>query len=104
MTPAEVLTNRLVGGRWRGSYGEALCPIHDDRSPRRTIRDGDKSPLVKCHRGCDPRQIVTALRRRRHGPTGPGGEPRVAPTQRKPAPGETLADPRGRWRNAKPIN
>jgi hypothetical protein len=33
-----------------------------------TIRDGDRAPLVKCHLGCDPRQIVTALRQSGHWP------------------------------------
>src|SRR3954452_20804886 len=61
MTGAETLTSRM-GGRWRGSYGEARCPVHDDHSPSLTIRNGDRAPLVKCHRGCDPQQIVTALR------------------------------------------
>jgi putative DNA primase/helicase len=67
MTRAESLTSRLAG-RWRGSYGEARCPVHDDHSPSLTIRDGDRVPLVKCHRGCDPRQIVTALRQAGHWP------------------------------------
>ena len=67
MTEAESLTSR-IGGRWRGSYGEARCPVHDDHSPSLTIRDGDRAPLVKCHLGCDPRQIVTALRQAGHWP------------------------------------
>ena len=62
MTPAETLTARLRG-RWHGGYGEARCPAHDDRSPSLTIRDGETAPLVKCHRGCDNRVVIDALRR-----------------------------------------
>jgi putative DNA primase/helicase len=62
MTPAAILTARL-GGKWHRSYGAARCPVHDDHDPSLTIRDGQRSPLVTCHLGCERRQIVTALRR-----------------------------------------
>jgi hypothetical protein len=65
MTPAEALTGR-VGGRWYGSYGAARCPVHDDRNPSLSIRDGERSVLVKCHAGCDPRDIMAALPRAQH--------------------------------------
>jgi putative DNA primase/helicase len=64
VTPAEALTGR-IGGRWYGSYGTAQCPVHDDRDPSLSIRDGERSVLVKCHAGCDPRDIVAALQRDR---------------------------------------
>ena len=62
MTPAEALTER-IGGRWYGSYGAARCPVHDDRDPSLSIRDGERRVLVKCHAGCDPRDIIAALQR-----------------------------------------
>jgi putative DNA primase/helicase len=62
MTPAEALTGR-IGGRWYGSYGAARCPVHDDRDPSLSIRDGERRVLVKCHAGCDPRDIIAALQR-----------------------------------------
>lgn len=65
MTPAEALTGR-IGGRWYGSYGAARCPVHDDRTPSLSIRDGERSVLVKCHAGCDPWDIMAALQRDRH--------------------------------------
>lgn len=65
MTPAEALIAR-IGGRWYGRYGAARCPAHDDHDPSLSIRDGDRSVLVKCHAGCDPQDIVAALRRDRH--------------------------------------
>jgi putative DNA primase/helicase len=103
MTPAETLTGRL-GGRWHGSYGEALCPVHDDRSPSLSIRNGEHAPLVKCHRGCDRRQIVSALRRAGHWPDADNNLP----------PGESAAERRRReeetrryllsvWRGSLPI-
>jgi len=65
MTPAELLTARL-GGRWYGGerYGACRCPVHDDRNPSLTLRDGDRGILVKCHSGCDSQAIVDELKRR----------------------------------------
>ena len=53
-------------GKWfpRDRYGIARCPVHDDRNPSLSIKDGDKTLLVKCHAGCDPRDILDALRQR----------------------------------------
>ena len=68
MSAAATLTARL-GGKWHhAGFGEVRCPIHDDHDPSMTIRDGDRAPLVKCHLGCDARQIVTALRQMGHWP------------------------------------
>jgi putative DNA primase/helicase len=63
MTDAATITLAL-GGRWHGSYGTARCPAHEDRTPSLTIRDGDTAPLLKCHAGCDARDIIEELRRR----------------------------------------
>jgi putative DNA primase/helicase len=63
MNAARTLTARM-GGKWHhAGYGEALCPVHDDHDPSLTIRDGQRSPLVTCHLGCERHHIVTALRR-----------------------------------------
>jgi putative DNA primase/helicase len=80
VTPAENLTARL-GGRWHGTYGTSRCPVHDDREPSLSIRDGKQSVLVKCHAGCDPRDIVAALQRDRrwrdvHDPPRKKGKPK----------------------------
>jgi putative DNA primase/helicase len=61
MTPAEWLTEHL-GGDWRGSFGSAPCPAHEDRRPSLSIRDGDEAPLLKCHAGCNSAAVVDALR------------------------------------------
>jgi hypothetical protein len=55
---------RALGGRWCGSYGLARCPAHDDKTPSLSICDGEDELLVKCHAGCDWRDIKDALRQR----------------------------------------
>lgn len=57
---ARELTSAL-GGKWYGRYGKARCPTHDDRNPSLTIRDGAKSLLLKCHAGCEWRDIISAI-------------------------------------------
>jgi len=54
------LSGRKAGGGWM-----ARCPAHDDRKPSLSIRRGDGGKvLVRCHAGCDQRQVIAALRRR----------------------------------------
>lgn len=53
---------RALGGHWRGHYGTARCPAHDDRSPSLSIADGDKGRLLLfCHAGCSYDDIRGAL-------------------------------------------
>jgi hypothetical protein len=63
MTDAHAITAAL-GGLWKGNSGMACCPVHDDRSPSLSIRDGDDQVLVHCFAGCDRRDIIAELRRR----------------------------------------
>jgi hypothetical protein len=60
MTGAFELTVAL-GGRWHGRYGTARCVAHDDRNPSMSIRDGERGAILKCHAGCDWRDIRDAL-------------------------------------------
>jgi hypothetical protein len=56
---------RTLGGRKTGSSWMARCPAHDDREPSLAIsvaRDG--KTLVRCHAGCDQRDVIAALRAR----------------------------------------
>ena len=54
---------RALGGRWRGSYGIARCPGHDDREPSLSIREAeDGKILIRCHAGCDQKRVISALR------------------------------------------
>jgi putative DNA primase/helicase len=64
MTPAQEIITAL-GGRWHGSYGTARCVAHDDRKPSLKLCDGDSGALlVHCYSGCEPRDILSELRRR----------------------------------------
>jgi hypothetical protein len=42
----------------------ARCPAHDDRVPSLSIRDADGKALVRCHAGCDQRDVIIALKDR----------------------------------------
>ena len=38
------------------------CPVHDDRTPSLSIRDGDGGLLVHCFAGCNARDVLAAIR------------------------------------------
>lgn len=56
---AEALGGRKVGQGWT-----ARCPAHDDREPSLSIRDADGKVLVRCHAGCNQRDVIAALKER----------------------------------------
>jgi putative DNA primase/helicase len=61
---AEALAKAL-GGRKAGTTWMARCPAHDDRAPSLSIADArDGKVLVRCHAGCDQRDVIAALRAR----------------------------------------
>jgi hypothetical protein len=44
-------------GKWK-----ARCPAHDDRRPSLTVGTGDDNrPLVRCHAGCETKQVVAVM-------------------------------------------
>jgi putative DNA primase/helicase len=45
----------------KGAY-KCLCPAHADHNPSLSVRDGDGALLVRCFAGCDPRDVLAALR------------------------------------------
>ena len=55
----------------------ACCPAHDDRAPSLSITDATGGKvLVRCHAGCDQRDVIAALRAARSlGRQGQGGRP-----------------------------
>jgi hypothetical protein len=56
---------RALGGRKAGAAWMARCPAHKDREPRLSIADArDGKVLVRCHAGCDQRDVIAALRAR----------------------------------------
>ncbi len=52
-----------LGGKWSGNTAMCRCPSHADRTPSLSIRQGDRGILVTCHAGCDPVDVLRALRR-----------------------------------------
>ena len=56
---------RALGGHRAGATWMARCPVHEDRSPSLSITTGkDGKVLVRCHAGCDQRDLIAALRER----------------------------------------
>jgi hypothetical protein len=56
---------KALGGRKAGAVWMARCPAHDDRAPSLSIADArDGKVLVRCHAGCDQRDVIAALRAR----------------------------------------
>jgi hypothetical protein len=61
---AEILAMAL-SGRKAGAAWMACCPAHRDRDPSLAITNApDGSVLVRCHAGCDQRDVIEALRAR----------------------------------------
>lgn len=63
-----------LGGRWHGRSGMAFCPAHPNRrTPALSVADGDDGRiLVHCFAGCDPVDVLAALRARGLLPGRPG--------------------------------
>jgi DNA primase len=56
---------KALGGRKAGSDWSACCQAHDDREPSLSITDAKGGKvLVRCHAGCDQRDVIAALRSR----------------------------------------
>jgi putative DNA primase/helicase len=56
---------KALGGRKAGAVWMARCPAHDDRAPSLAIADAKNGKvLVRCHAGCDQRDVIAALRAR----------------------------------------
>ena len=64
-TSAAAALAQALGGRKAGGTWMARCPAHDDRSPSLSISSSkDGKVLVRCHAGCDQRDVIAALRAR----------------------------------------
>ena len=87
-TIAKALGGRKAGGGWM-----ARCPAHDDREPSLSIRDADNGKvLVRCHAGCDQRDVIAALRSRRYGKSPGRQEGRFPRKVRRRLPNEPDPD------------
>ena len=53
---------KALGGHRAGATWMARCPAHDDRAPSLSISSSkDGKVLVRCHAGCEQRDVITAL-------------------------------------------
>jgi hypothetical protein len=56
---------RALGGHGAGLRWMARCPAHEDRTPSLSISAGKNGKvLVRCHAGCDQRDLIAALQER----------------------------------------
>jgi hypothetical protein len=62
MTATEIAAV-LGATRGSGPWWTCRCPVHDDRSPSLSLRDGDRGLIIRCWAGCDPREVRAELRR-----------------------------------------
>src|SRR5262245_16661800 len=59
----------------------ARCPAHQDRTPSLSISQGNTGALVRCHAGCEQRDVIDALVQRGlwEGPRRPSARPSAPP-------------------------
>ena len=55
---------RALGGKRSGRQWLCRCPAHDDNSPSLLIFDGHTNVQFRCQAGCDPLDVIAALRKR----------------------------------------
>jgi putative DNA primase/helicase len=56
---------KALGGHRAGATWMARCPAHEDRVPSLSISSGRNGKvLVRCHAGCDQRDVIVILRER----------------------------------------
>jgi len=61
---AAQIAGALGGARRSSGWWRCRCPVHNSRGSTLALRDGDRSLIVRCWAGCDPRDILGELRRR----------------------------------------
>ena len=52
---------QLKGVSWSGSTANAICPTHEDRKPSLSVTLEADKILIRCHSGCDIRDICESL-------------------------------------------
>ena len=70
MIAAEIAV-ALGGTRRCGGWWRCGCPVHGSLGATLAIRDGERGLIAKCFAGCDPGEVLDALRKR--GMIGPDG-------------------------------
>jgi hypothetical protein len=72
---------RLGGAQRSVGWWRCRCPVHGSQGATLALRDGDRALIVKCWAGCEPRDLLAALRRL--GLLGGGDMMRVAPIAKR---------------------
>jgi len=57
----EKIISQLKGVSWSGSTANAICPTHEDRKPSLSVTLEADKILMRCHSGCDIRDICESL-------------------------------------------
>jgi hypothetical protein len=53
----------VLGGAHRsGGWWRCRCPVHRSHGATLALRDSERGIIVHCHAGCDPRDVLAALR------------------------------------------
>lgn len=65
LTAAEIA--HLLGGKRSGRQWLACCPAHNDRNPSLIIFDGRDKVQVRCLAGCEPVDVLRAIKARMGG-------------------------------------
>jgi putative DNA primase/helicase len=53
---------RALGGKRSGNQWKCRCPAHSDKDPSMIVFDGRQAVQVRCFSGCEPIDIIAALR------------------------------------------
>src|SRR6476659_7052516 len=65
MNPIEQIALECGGAKRIAGGFICRCPAHEDRKPSLSISSGrDGKVLVRCHAGCDQRDVIAILRQR----------------------------------------
>src|SRR5262249_46172949 len=55
---------RALGAKRSGRQWVCCCPAHDDAEPSLIFWQGHSAIRFKCYSGCEPKDVIAALRRR----------------------------------------
>jgi len=101
---------RALGAKRSGNQWSCRCPAHEDSAPSLIFWDGHTSIRFKCYAGCEPEDVIAALKRRGlwNGAATDRERPAKSGTDRQnPAPNGPERNYRdlalGIWRSAEPL-
>src|SRR4051794_630532 len=63
--PAAEIAAALGAAHLSCGWWRCRCPVDQSSGPTLALRDGERALIVKCWAGCDRREVLAELRRRR---------------------------------------